>query len=386
MSWAANRETTRTEDAAYCLLGIFNVHMPLLYGEEDDAFLRLQEEIIRSTPDLSIFAWRLPEPILAHEPMLCGVMAPSPVAFQGSRDLVPDCQDPVEFSVTNIGVKIKGFRYTRQGYLLPINCYKKKESTKGSSLSPPLCIHIKKVGPQRFARVNPWHWMEQSDTNTSWSSPSNTELYLLKDLSSISSPGTPFIEASAVLSPRRLISLRWGDEMRVFDLWPHHSFDVDEKAFITLGGTMGDLATVNFTIFPPTYNPNRIYFPAFPAIFYALGWRYPEKGAGQFTLLNGQTYSGNTGKLDSNMPDWQHSNEHVVSLLSQYGIPRLESFIQRFPGSPTVVVVSMKRVILEDYVLSGHPFYRIEFSYQLMREEEVDETRPEFQDAGWNWR
>ncbi|KAK0614948.1 hypothetical protein B0T17DRAFT_592806 [Bombardia bombarda] len=33
MSWAANRETTRTEDAAYCLLGIFKVHMPLIYGE-----------------------------------------------------------------------------------------------------------------------------------------------------------------------------------------------------------------------------------------------------------------------------------------------------------------------------------------------------------------
>jgi hypothetical protein len=42
MSWAADRETTRTEDLAYCLLGMFEVNMPLLYGEGERAFLRLQ--------------------------------------------------------------------------------------------------------------------------------------------------------------------------------------------------------------------------------------------------------------------------------------------------------------------------------------------------------
>jgi len=33
MSWAADRKTTRVEDIAYCLFGIFDVNMPLLYGE-----------------------------------------------------------------------------------------------------------------------------------------------------------------------------------------------------------------------------------------------------------------------------------------------------------------------------------------------------------------
>ena len=48
MSWAANRETTRTEDLAYCLLGLFDISMPMLYGEGEGAFIRLQEEIIKS--------------------------------------------------------------------------------------------------------------------------------------------------------------------------------------------------------------------------------------------------------------------------------------------------------------------------------------------------
>jgi len=57
MSWAANRKTTRPEDVAYSLLGIFGINMPLLYGESEKAFVRLQEEIIRINPDEPIFAW-----------------------------------------------------------------------------------------------------------------------------------------------------------------------------------------------------------------------------------------------------------------------------------------------------------------------------------------
>ena len=55
MSWAANRETSRIENTAYCLLGIFQINMPLLYGEGDRAFLRLQEEIIKSSTDGGLF-------------------------------------------------------------------------------------------------------------------------------------------------------------------------------------------------------------------------------------------------------------------------------------------------------------------------------------------
>ena len=57
MSWAATRQTTRPEDEAYCLMGVFGIFMPPLYGEGRNAFLRLQEEIMRQTDDPSIFAW-----------------------------------------------------------------------------------------------------------------------------------------------------------------------------------------------------------------------------------------------------------------------------------------------------------------------------------------
>ncbi|KAK1510403.1 HET domain-containing protein [Colletotrichum costaricense] len=57
MSWAARRQTTRVEDIAYSLLGIFDVNMPLLYGEGEKAFERLQIEIMKQSSDDSILAW-----------------------------------------------------------------------------------------------------------------------------------------------------------------------------------------------------------------------------------------------------------------------------------------------------------------------------------------
>ncbi|KAI6120155.1 heterokaryon incompatibility protein-domain-containing protein [Pisolithus croceorrhizus] len=57
MSWAANRRTAREEDRAYSMLGLLGVHMPILYGEGKNAFLRLQLEVIRTVDDQSIFAW-----------------------------------------------------------------------------------------------------------------------------------------------------------------------------------------------------------------------------------------------------------------------------------------------------------------------------------------
>jgi hypothetical protein len=58
MSWAAHRKTTRQEDRAYSLLGLFDVHMPLLYGEGQKAFRRLQEEIMKVNTDMSLFLWK----------------------------------------------------------------------------------------------------------------------------------------------------------------------------------------------------------------------------------------------------------------------------------------------------------------------------------------
>lgn len=82
MSWAANRVTKKVEDRAYSLMGLFGVNMPLLYGERERAFLRLQEEIMKGSNDHSIFAWTTAED-------RGGPLATSPAAFANSGDIVP---------------------------------------------------------------------------------------------------------------------------------------------------------------------------------------------------------------------------------------------------------------------------------------------------------
>lgn len=107
MSWAAHRSTSRTEDVAYCLMGLFDVNMPLLYGEGKKAFIRLQEEIARVTGDHSVFAWGRPfrltqflnqepsqtglynkttteEDLLSEDEPMLGLFAESPRAFDNS--------------------------------------------------------------------------------------------------------------------------------------------------------------------------------------------------------------------------------------------------------------------------------------------------------------
>ncbi|KAH8714839.1 hypothetical protein GQ44DRAFT_776007 [Phaeosphaeriaceae sp. PMI808] len=65
MSWAERRETKREEDAAYALLGIFDIHMPLIYGErQKKAFIRLRKEIQESPKDGS----HAPPPALSSRP------------------------------------------------------------------------------------------------------------------------------------------------------------------------------------------------------------------------------------------------------------------------------------------------------------------------------
>nr|OQO30890.1 hypothetical protein B0A51_03173 [Rachicladosporium sp. CCFEE 5018] len=89
LSWAASRQATREEDVAYSLLGLLDVDLPLLYGEGSRAFMRLQEELLRTKSDLSTLAWRLSIPQDTSEWRFSlvlnksGLFATSPDDFRG---------------------------------------------------------------------------------------------------------------------------------------------------------------------------------------------------------------------------------------------------------------------------------------------------------------
>ena len=95
--------TTRTEDMAYCLMGLFNINMPLLYGEGNRAFLRLQEEIIKGNDDMSIFAWTTPTKSFIT---LSGLLAPSPSVFSTCESTLWAANDSLPHEITNKGIKL----------------------------------------------------------------------------------------------------------------------------------------------------------------------------------------------------------------------------------------------------------------------------------------
>jgi hypothetical protein len=159
MSWAARRETTREEDAGYCLLGIFDVNMPLLYGEGLKAFKRLQEEIIKSSCDLSIFAWTTePSQNGQHTRQYSGILAESAKAFSRSNRIIANKKFAfhTDFSVTNRGIRIHtnliGLPTQHpQGWLsvLDLGC------AVGDDEFSHLAVCLRKCGADLFVRDKP---------------------------------------------------------------------------------------------------------------------------------------------------------------------------------------------------------------------------------------
>jgi hypothetical protein len=140
--WASGRETTRTEDIAYCLLGIFDVNMPLVYGEGHKAFYRLQEQIIRESGDDTILAWDYfkaehRDNDIDYENVL---LAPSPDFFRDCKN-VQHCRSAAWTDVvdlTNHGLRFKSHYirgsslgatrrdrpYSDQNEAALLNCYR----------------------------------------------------------------------------------------------------------------------------------------------------------------------------------------------------------------------------------------------------------------------
>lgn len=150
ISWLSRRETTRIEDMAYCMLGIFDINMPLLYGEGTKAFIRLQEEIMRVSNDQTIFCWTWDTNCM--EPGWASMLAPSPRLFRDSAKYSASLSKSrnLPYSMTNSGLSINLplLKYsTRPAQWLGILEVRCKESTQRVSI--PL---IENVARSQFYR------------------------------------------------------------------------------------------------------------------------------------------------------------------------------------------------------------------------------------------
>ncbi|KAK3115322.1 hypothetical protein LTR53_005449 [Teratosphaeriaceae sp. CCFEE 6253] len=153
MSWAATRQTTRKEDEAYCLMGLFSVNMPMLYGEGGPrAFIRLQEEIMSHSDDHTIFAWT--DAQIQDAPRTTrGLLADRPQVFAQAGSIIPwdNVSEEAPFDMSNRGLSITLplLHLKDDLYVAALECHQPYQDNKY------LGIYLKKLstGPNQYARV-----------------------------------------------------------------------------------------------------------------------------------------------------------------------------------------------------------------------------------------
>jgi hypothetical protein len=154
MSWASYRETTRIEDMSYCLLGLFGVYMPPLYGEGENAFMRLQLEIMKTTDDESLLAWKENDGGYQH-----GLLATSPIMFADSSRVVRMVWDPDRppHTMSSKGLCVHFKLVPRddgyKGFLAPLNCAFEGDLPRGDWSGQVIALKI-----FRFFRGNTFRW------------------------------------------------------------------------------------------------------------------------------------------------------------------------------------------------------------------------------------
>ena len=136
--WASGRRTTRIEDRAYSLIGLFNISIPILYGEGKRAFTRLQEKILRVSFDHTIFAWQLRK-------FCSGLIAESPDDFSQAADIkkmsMKDFHNMFELKLPALG-----YAMTNVGLSLNVP-YRHIKSHKGLYIAFLACYYAKKQTP-----------------------------------------------------------------------------------------------------------------------------------------------------------------------------------------------------------------------------------------------
>jgi len=244
MSWASGRQTTRLEDTAYCLMGIFDANMPMLYGEGAKAFLRLQEHILKDSDDHSLFAWRASTKSATEAPYR-GLLADSPAEFVGCAGIVAFrsvTANKLHQSITNRGVPLTSNQHAIPGspnkILASLNC------RWGDDFTSVVSIELIGQGGDQFMRASP----DRLFKAPSYGDEGTAFVVKSANKSSISSP--PLLE--------RQFGFYFGslpDGMRIGSVWGQDINFSSDLRLLHIGPWISDKATVQLVWDGPSGKP-----------------------------------------------------------------------------------------------------------------------------------
>ncbi|KAF2116800.1 heterokaryon incompatibility protein-domain-containing protein [Lophiotrema nucula] len=362
MSWAARRTTTRTEDLAYCLLGIFDVNMPLLYGEEEKSFRRLQEEILKSSTDMSIFAWESTSPSNANlaidlqDRSFSGIMAYSPLQFESCTDTerIPS-HKPLDVSISSNGVKMripKSLHAKAGGlrYVLPLYC-----RSRGK-----LCgIEMRKCGSDVFIRANPWRLEEYRDQDMRRSNSSRTFLMLttLPEVGTLCGPDANDIRLLIGLTRTHGLQFAINHEIDMGYVWPPERFDHEDQMFFVFGDPNWDYCSLNFQV-------NVSKRLVFDCDFLAVGWSNSSRQDIQCSIVDHQAHGGALRYVRSQMES-DPPREWFLGSLSKSGIPVCSSVVYSIPETSLCAKISFRLSPVHDARLCSNKFWNVSFDTEI---------------------
>ena len=368
MSWAADRITTRAEDTAYCLLGIFEVNMPLLYGEEERAFRRLQEEIIRTTPDLSIFAWFLPRPAGSDESTrtYCGVLADSPSAFWGCSLFSRRVTTQREFVLSNCGIKtqvqilwdpIPGSSGSR--YMLPLDCSTEPEVFFG--------VRLRKCGPDYFVRENPWGLRRYRVPL--WPSQSR-ERFLLAELPTTNAVGGLLIgDMRLFVGQTRWYALQIynSSQFHPYSAWPSARYDDEDGLFFVSDDQLSDYGAMQLVL-NFTYANGHDKIPVkLELMFYALGWASTNPHTLQCSIMDYKSRLSRLKDAQNTISELEQHRPQIIAHLKHREVPKQSASVHRIPDTDHYVVVTFTPTLAQNPDVCMKSFWRITFSYKIYK-------------------
>ncbi|KIW02555.1 uncharacterized protein PV09_06010 [Verruconis gallopava] len=361
MSWAAARKTSRLEDAAYCLFGIFDVNMPLLYGEEEKAFRRLQLEIIRSTPDLSIFGWTI-----SMNAQLCpgwtpgstayaSVLAPSPEAFTNCADYAKLSSRPTgELAISNLGVKAtvqliytemtetKGFKY-----VLPLYCRNRRYENLG--------VDLRKCGPDQFVRANPACLVTIKPTSNA-EAPRERHLITSMLFLDHAAPSTYFSNASLISRCRSgVLQIRLGLALVMHDVWPWARFDDQDQLFFVANEGYGNWDSATLRMGVANHKGRE-------CMFYATGWSAHSKQSLQCSIVDYERFKPAIKDIQDSLVRWNYDRIRVRSSLHAARIPRQPAVFFEGSNDRGYMGISFELTLVKESSVCCRPFWRVEFS------------------------
>lgn len=273
MSWAARRKTKRPEDLAYCLLGIFDLSMPMLYGEGERAFTRLQEMIIQETNDMSIFAWQTSSDFAPATEFsdreeggagYSGVLAERPSDFDIGHHIIPSRFPAMipEYAVTNKGLRIDvKLRQITQGVLfMPLN-YHYPSWDPNNAREVGICL--RRHGDGIYARVNAGRLL-MDPSGTGISHPSQMQIYLVKRLKPSS--------IKALRAAHRLeFKVTCGLKLVRGQVEPRSQWDTLNEIFVIPSGTSSFVGYQEISVKQPDWSAAEEHF------LVILGYEPPDK-------------------------------------------------------------------------------------------------------------